>query len=178
MSDPPSKPDSDETLTNADSRHEDTSNVNETQSPTDVKQNVTSTLPREPVCVLRATHYSISSSIGIDTSMMTPFIATLDTGSGFNLIRTSILAKDMIDYVNTSFTDPALADANGQPLRIEGVIILRIRLGNAMFPERFTFVPVWPSRSYSEQHLRINASKPFGVSTKGLRYETEVRYRS
>ena len=68
---------------------------------------------------------------------MTPFIATLDTGSGFNLIRSSILTKNMTDHVDTNFTDPALADANGHPLRIEGVILLRIRLGNAMFPVRF-----------------------------------------
>ena len=97
--------------------------------------------PAEHIYVLRSTHYSISGSIGIDSKIMAPFITTLDTGSGFNLIRSAILPANAMAYVTKEGNHPPLADANGNPLLVEGVIPLRLRLGNAEFSVHFYVCP-------------------------------------
>ena len=101
----------------------------------------TSTTGTESICVLRSTHYSISGSIGINSKIMAPFITTLDTGSGFNLIRSAIIPANAVDYVTNEGNHPPLADANGNPLEIEGIIPLRLRLGNAEFSVHFYVCP-------------------------------------
>ena len=92
--------------------------------------------PRRPddlVCVLTATHYLVSCSDGPDPRNKRPFSAVFDNGSGPKLIQKSALFDGWERYLVRIETVPRLCDANGRPLRLLGVALIRARFGNSFF---------------------------------------------
>ena len=85
------------------------------------------------VCVLTATHYVVSCSVGPDPRNLRPFSAVFDTSSGPNLTRKSALFDGWERYFVRNATVPRLGDANGGPLRLLGVALIRARFGNSLF---------------------------------------------
>ena len=94
----------------------------------------------EPILLLQASHYIVAGSIGAFRSVHVPYHLVLDTGAGMNVIRRSALPEGW-EANRIAATDlPALGDANGKPLRVNGAVRLQVRLGNTFF--RTTFVVV------------------------------------
>ena len=89
------------------------------------------------VCVLRATHYVVSCSVGPDPRNLRTFSAVLDTGSGPNLIRKSALFDGWEQYLVQNETVPRLGNASGQPLRLLSVALIQARFGNSLFDMPF-----------------------------------------
>ena len=89
------------------------------------------------VCVLTANHYVVSCSVGPDPRNQRPFYAVFDTGSGPNLIRKSALFDGWERYLVRNEIVPRLGDANGRPLRLLGVVLIRARFGNSLFHMSF-----------------------------------------
>ena len=85
------------------------------------------------VCVLTTTQYVVSCSVGPDPRNLRPFSAGFDTGSGPNLIRKSALFDGRERYLVRNETVPRLGDANGRPLRLLGVALIRASFGNSLF---------------------------------------------
>ena len=92
------------------------------------------------VCVLSAVHYAVSGSIGPNARSVSPKIITMDTGSGYALIRKSNLPSDWERYVIESTTTPKLGDTNGHALKIESMVHLTTRLGNSIYRVPFLVV--------------------------------------
>lgn len=82
---------------------------------------------------LKSSHYLFSASFGLDHRAMRTLHAVLDTGAGPNLIRSDVLPIGCRQNLVTSAHLPRLGDANGRPLQLQGVVILRLRLGNSHF---------------------------------------------
>ena len=103
-----------------------TKNDNRTKDPTNEKQRHSApyhdvTTYRDPtLCLLTATHYVISCSIGLDGRTMRPFNALLDTGSGMNIVRQDALTDGWQTWLTKDTVLPTLGDANGRPLRLLG----------------------------------------------------------
>ena len=87
----------------------------------------------ELVCVLTATHDVVSCSVGPDPRNLRPFSAVFDTASGPNLIRKSALIDGWERYLVRYEVVPRLGYANGRPLRLLGVALIRARFGNSLF---------------------------------------------
>ena len=85
------------------------------------------------VCVLTATHYVVSCSVGPDPRNLRPFSAVFDTGSGLNLIRKSPWFVGWKRYFGRKETVPRLGDGGGRPLRLHGVALIRARFANSLF---------------------------------------------
>ena len=85
------------------------------------------------VCVLTATHHVVSCSVGPEPRNLRPFSAVFDTGSGPNLIRESALFDDWKRYMVRNEAVPRLGDANGRPLRLLGVALIRARFADTLF---------------------------------------------
>ena len=85
------------------------------------------------VCVLTATHYIVSCSVGPDPRNRRSFSAVFDAGPGLSLIRKSAPFDGWERYLVRNDPVPRLGDANGRPLRLLGVALIRARFGNSMF---------------------------------------------
>ena len=85
------------------------------------------------MCVLTATHYVVSCSVGPDPRNLRPFPSVFDTGSGPNLIRESALFDSWERYLVKNETVPRLGDASGRPLRLCGAVLIRARFGNSLY---------------------------------------------
>ena len=72
---------------------------------------------------------------------MFPLLITLDTGSGYKLIREGKLPTDWQKLTAMRPSDLSLADANGNPLTITSVVRLCFRLGNTSFHVWFQVCP-------------------------------------
>ena len=83
--------------------------------------------------VLTASHYVVSCSVGPDPRNLRPFSAVFDIGSGPNLIRKSAFFDGWERYVVRNETVPRLDDANGRPLPLLGLAVIRARFGNLLF---------------------------------------------
>lgn len=79
---------------------------------------------------LKSSHYLFSASFGVDNQAMPKLHAILDTGAGPNLIRSDVLPIGWRKHLVTSAHVPRLEDANGRPLHLLGVVLLRFRLDN------------------------------------------------
>ena len=90
-------------------------------------------LTDELVCVLTATHYVVSCSVGPNPRNLRPFPSVFDAGSGPNLIRESALFDGWERYLVKNETVPRLGDASGRPLRLRGVMLIRARFGNSLY---------------------------------------------
>jgi len=93
------------------------------------------------VCLLTATHYIVTGSIGTHLHAMRSYSLAMDTCSGYNLIRRSCLPDGWEDYRMLDEQLPALGDANGKRLPIDGAVSLRLRLGNTLFRAKFFVAP-------------------------------------
>ena len=85
------------------------------------------------VCVLSAVHYAVLGGIGPNARSLSPKIITMDTGSGYALIRKSNLPSDWERYVIEGAATTKLGDANGHALKIEAMVHLTTRLGNSIY---------------------------------------------
>ena len=61
----------------------------------------------------------------------------MDTGAGFNVIRSSALPDGWEDKLIPDCQLPNLGDANGKPLQLRGAIQLRVRFKNTIFTATF-----------------------------------------
>ena len=84
------------------------------------------------VCVLTATHYVVSCSVGPDPRNLRPFSAVFDTASGPNLIRESAFFDGWERYLVRNEVVPRFGDENGRPLRLLGVALIRARFGDSL----------------------------------------------
>ena len=85
------------------------------------------------VCLLSSTQYIVSGTIGSHTKLMQPHHMAFDTGCGPNVIRRSALPQGWEDSLLQDQDLPAFGDANGNPLKLMGKIVLRVRLGSATY---------------------------------------------
>ena len=85
------------------------------------------------MCLLTATHYVLSCSIGNTQQTMLPSNAVFDTGSGMNIVNRDALFNEWEKLLDRDATMPRLGDANGRPLRLLGEIALPIRFGNTTY---------------------------------------------
>ena len=92
-------------------------------------------------CLLKAAHYVVMGSIGLDPSILTPMRMVMDTGSGPSVIHERSLPQNWEQFQVPTGKVPQLADANGNPLRIKGKIILSLQLGHKSFEEEFFVAP-------------------------------------
>ena len=104
-------------------------------------------------------HYVVSGSVGTTKLLMTPTYLVIDTGSGYNVIRRTALPPSHNGYQLSHEGVPALCDANGNPLDIQGVAVLRVRLGNNVFQVPFVVVehlicPVIPGSHFLNRHVK------------------------
>ena len=110
-------------------------------------------------CLLMATlHYVVSGSVGVKAKVMHPTPIVVDTGSGYNVIRRSALPKDWSDYITVDRALPRLGDANGRSLQVSYEVLLRVRLGNALYRVPFLVVenlscPVLLGTRFANQHI-------------------------
>ena len=82
------------------------------------------------VCLLSSTHYIVSGTIGLHPRLMH---MAFDTGCVPNVIRRSALPQGWENSLLKDQDFPALGDANGNPLKLMGKIVLRVRLGSATY---------------------------------------------
>ena len=113
------------------------------------------------VCVQTATPDVVSCSIGPDPRNLRPFSVVFDTVSGPNLIRKSALFDGWELYLVRNETVPRLGDANGRPLRLLGVALIRARFGNSLFHMPFVVadslaVDVIIGTRFMNQHVDAN----------------------
>ena len=90
------------------------------------------------LCLLTATQYVESCSIGNTEQTMLHFNAVFDTGSGINIVKRDALFDGWEKLLDRDATMPRLRDANGRPLRLLGEITIFIRFGNT--PYRVPFI--------------------------------------
>ena len=82
---------------------------------------------------MATSHYTLSGSIGSNTSNMRPLLITPDTGAGYNLIRRDHLPKDLQRFIVEDPKLPELGDANGNLMNIDAIVHLSVRLGNTIY---------------------------------------------
>ena len=76
--------------------------------------------------------------MGTSTTVMHSVLAILDTGAGPNMVRESFLPKDWRRFlVKTDSPYPAIRDANGRQLKVEGVVVLFVNIGGERLRVRF-----------------------------------------
>ena len=85
------------------------------------------------LCLLTATHYVVSCSIGNTQRTMLPFNAVFYTGSRMKIVKRDALFDGWETLLDKDATMPRLGDANGRPLPLLGEITLRIRFGNTTY---------------------------------------------
>ena len=83
--------------------------------------------------MLRSSHYVVAGSIGLSRRHMRPYHIVMDTGAGFNVIRSSALPYGWQNKLIPDCQLPNLSDANGKPLRLQGAVQLRVRFKNSIF---------------------------------------------
>ena len=85
-------------------------------------------------CVL-ADHslLTIRASMGADTRHLHSRRIFIDTCSGWNVIRYNLLPPGWEEYLDDAARTPRLANANGKPLPLIGVVNLVVRLGNVFY---------------------------------------------
>ena len=66
------------------------------------------TLKNSVVCLLTATHYVVSCSVGLDGRTMLPFNAVFDTGSGMNIVRQDALTDGWETFLTKDAMLPTL----------------------------------------------------------------------
>ena len=87
--------------------------------------------------MLCSSHYVVAGSIGLSRRHMRPCHIVIDTGAGFNVIRSSALPDGWQDKLIPDCQMPNLSDANGKPLRLQGAVQLRVRFKNSIFSVTF-----------------------------------------
>ena len=78
-------------------------------------------------------HYTFSASIGSHTSNMRPLLITADCGAGCNLIRNDSSPDDWQRFLVQGPKLPELGDANGNPIHMEVMVDLSVRLGSTIY---------------------------------------------
>jgi gag-polyprotein putative aspartyl protease len=103
--------------------------------PSNVKSK---TVLKEVICPLVSRNYKVSATVGVNTVIMAPVRAILDTGAGPNLIREEILPEEW-ERSRLPGT-PAYQIIGGRPLRQRGVITMHVQLGTLRVQSRFVVV--------------------------------------
>ena len=86
---------------------------------------------------LATTYYSVQAAIGLQKNAMLQTVSVMDTGCGYNLVNHGALPASWRSKIYEDATLPSLGDANGKPLKLEGSINLRVRIGGQRFCVRF-----------------------------------------
>jgi len=112
----------------------------------------------DPCLLLAQSHYVISGSVGVNAQVQVPQPIVIDTGSGYNVIRRSSLPDGWKQFITTSEDLPSLGDANGNALDIRHQVLLRVRLGNALYRVLFYVVdhlacPVLLGTQFANRHI-------------------------
>ena len=73
--------------------------------------------------------YKVYASFGLNPKLLVRQLSVLDTGAGPNFIRADVLPKGYSSLLAKG-PMPSVADANGRPLSMSGIITLWVRLGS------------------------------------------------
>lgn len=108
---------------------------------------------------MRGTHYVIMGSLGATAKAMRPIFIALDTCSGYNIIRRSALPSGWERLTIAEERLPALCDANGNPIKLDGAVQLRLRLANQVYSVTFIIaaqlsVDVILGTAFQNKHVR------------------------
>ena len=87
--------------------------------------------------MLRSSHYVVAGSIGLSRRHMRPYHKVMDTGPGFNVIRSSALPDGWQDKLISDCQMPNLSDSTRKPLSLRGAVQLRVRFKNSIFSVTF-----------------------------------------
>ena len=90
--------------------------------------------------VLLAVKYEFSGRRGLNARPLSPKIITMNTGSGYALIRKSNLPSNWERYVTEGATTTKLGDASGHARKIEAMVHLTTRLGDSIYRVRYVVV--------------------------------------
>ena len=83
----------------------------------------------ETINLFKSKNYKVSMSLGIRSYEMVPTISVMDTGAGPNLVDKRILPPSWLDRIRPSPVANLSAAAN-QPIPVEGIVNLHVRLGD------------------------------------------------
>ena len=92
------------------------------------------------VNLMKSDHFKVICLVGATRVLMHTILAVLDTGSGPNLVRESLLPKDWRSFAIKQDSYPSIRDANGRRLQVEGVATLHVDIGDVSHRVRFLVV--------------------------------------
>jgi len=94
----------------------------------------------DPVCHLSLYNYKIAASIGKTVATVEKCVTVLDTGSGPNLIKSSLLTSDVLRDMDTTREIVNLRGAGGHRLKVRGLATLTVKIGNTVVRQPFIVV--------------------------------------
>lgn len=108
---------------------------------------------------MNTSHYIFSVSFGVENQAMRTIHAVLDTNAGAVLIQADVIQIGCWQHLVTSEHISRLWDANGIPLHLLGIVLLRLRLCNSHFRMSFISAKQLPSSmiivtEVSNHHVR------------------------
>ena len=86
---------------------------------------------------LKSRNYKVSASVGVNTAVISPVRAILDTGAGPNLIRATVLPEDWERYRVFGAPTLNIVGAGGRRLRQSGTVTLHVEIGGIKLRARF-----------------------------------------
>ena len=119
------------------------------------------------ICLMTSKIYNVLGSIATEVNAFKPHTISVDTCSGYNLVRNADLPPDWTRYVIRDAPLPRLAGANSNPLKLSAVVRLAVRHCNTTFRILFVVadqfaVPVLLGTAFIDAHVRhidIDAQK-------------------
>ena len=94
----------------------------------------------DPVCYLSLYNYKIEALIGPTVDTVERCVSVLDSGSGPNLIKSSMLSSDTLRTLRTDKLIANLAGAGGHRLKTRGIVTLTVKVGNNVARQPFIVV--------------------------------------
>lgn len=85
------------------------------------------------ICTLATTHYPIDSTLGSSQKQMMAASFAFKTGTGFKIIRKSVLPTEWEFEVDEKARPPSLIDANGRPLSLGQSAWLTVRFAKPLY---------------------------------------------
>ena len=86
--------------------------------------------PDDVISLFRSRNYKVVGRVGSPQRGMEPKLMVIDTGCGPNLIAREALNESFHRYIRPCPPSAALRSANKSPLRVTGVILLTLQLGD------------------------------------------------
>ena len=111
------------------------------------------------ICLMTSKIYNVLGSIATEGNAFKPHTITVDTFSGYNLVRKAGLPPDWTRFVVRDAPLPRLASTNSNPLKLTAVVQLAVRLRNTTFRIPFVVadqlpVPVLLGTAFIDAHFR------------------------